>query len=505
MYLRLSADDDDNGKGKTESESITNQRSTLQYFISHHKELSKYPVMEFADDGFSGTNFNRPGIQGLLGKVREGRVYCIVVKDLSRFGRNYIEVGDYIEQIFPLLGVRFISVSDNFDSENNLPGLETGFKNLIHDLYCRDVSKKIKSAKKMMQKEGKFLGGCVPYGYKRANGADAPYIIDPEPAKVVHMIFQWAADGTTMATIAYKLNEAGILVCRAYKNQHANQNYPLKNPKRSLWGPSQVSRIIRNEVYIGTFIGNKTTTIRPGEVKPNKKSEYIKIRNHHEKIVDENLFLKAQEAVKPVGKRAGGKRDNPVPLMGKVICGFCGYCMNFRHVVGGDYFYCRMGDSCSHLRILVQVLEDTVRSVLQTYVEIYENGIDKSEQLQSAIAGSERQKRMIEKAIKHCKEMQVKAYCQWKDGKKGMEEYISEKEGVQRNENEYLKQLERLNRKIAVMVSSYEEYECGRKSGQAFFSNGQILTKELVDEMIERIEVFSNDRIEIQWKFQKMK
>ena len=164
-YLRISDDDVDVGKGKDESGSISNQRGVLQYFISNHEELSKYPVKEFLDDGYSGVNFNRPGVQNLLKEVKENKVACIVVKDLSRFGRNYIEVGDYIEQIFPFLGVRFIAVSDNYDSFKNSGGIEIGFKNLIHDMYSRDLSKKIKSVKRMHQEKGTYIGGDVPYGY----------------------------------------------------------------------------------------------------------------------------------------------------------------------------------------------------------------------------------------------------------------------------------------------------------------------------------------------------
>ena len=140
-YLRISDDDVDVGKGKDESGSISNQRDVLQYFINNHEELSKYPVREFLDDGYSGVNFNRPGVQNLLKEVKENKVACIVVKDLSRFGRNYLEVGDYIEQIFPFLGVRCIAITDNYDSFKNSGGIEIGFKNLIHDMYSRDLSK----------------------------------------------------------------------------------------------------------------------------------------------------------------------------------------------------------------------------------------------------------------------------------------------------------------------------------------------------------------------------
>jgi len=185
-YLRISDDDEDMGGRKTESDSIGNQRKVLDVYIKNHPELSQYPLREYLDDGFSGVNFHRPGIQGLLKEVRENRIACIVVKDLSRFGRNYIEVGDYIEQIFPFLGVRFISIADNFDSFKNPAGIEIGLKNLIHDLYSRDLSKKIKSTKALMQKQGVYSGGGVPFGYIRddGNGKTADFIPDPEALRM---------------------------------------------------------------------------------------------------------------------------------------------------------------------------------------------------------------------------------------------------------------------------------------------------------------------------------
>lgn len=165
----------------------------LENYISNHDELSQYPVREFVDDGVSGVSFNRPGIQSLLSEVKGKKVACIVVKDLSRFGRNYIEVGDYIEQIFPFLGVRFIAVSDNFDSFKSPAGLDIGFRNLMHDLYSRDLSKKIKSVKKLMQEKGAYSGGDVPYGYMRGSEKEDVYVIDPEAAQIVRKIFLYAA------------------------------------------------------------------------------------------------------------------------------------------------------------------------------------------------------------------------------------------------------------------------------------------------------------------------
>ncbi|GFI65263.1 hypothetical protein IMSAG185_00860 [Lachnospiraceae bacterium] len=190
--------------------------------------MSQYKAREFIDDGVSGVNFHRPAVQRMLNEVRKGRVSCIVVKDLSRFGRNYIEVGDYIEQIFPFLGVRFISVSDHFDSRKNAVGIEIGFKNLIHDLYSRDLSEKVKSAVSIRQKQGSYNGGGIPYGYKLGEGKEGTFVPDGEAAEIVRRIFCMAAEGNTTFAIAARLNEEAIPTPGMYKKQHGGISYSFK-------------------------------------------------------------------------------------------------------------------------------------------------------------------------------------------------------------------------------------------------------------------------------------
>ena len=168
MYLRISSEDEDLRTGeKNESESISNQRSLLREYVSGHAELAGSEILEFCDDGWSGTNFERPAVKELLEQVKRGQINCILVKDLSRFGRDYLTVGDYISRVFPFLGVRFISVNDGFDSSNplDIDSLDTSFRTLIYDLYSRDLSRRVKSAKKARAERGAFLSPYAPYGY----------------------------------------------------------------------------------------------------------------------------------------------------------------------------------------------------------------------------------------------------------------------------------------------------------------------------------------------------
>lgn len=505
-YLRISDDDEDLGEAKRESNSILNQRSVLEHYIRSHDELSQYPVKEFVDDGVSGVSFDRPGMQSLLKEVKEKKIICIIVKDLSRFGRNYIEAGDYIEQIFPFLGVRFIAVADNFDSFKNPAGLDIGFRNLMHDLYSRDLSKKIKSVKKLMQERGAYSGGDVPYGYMRGNKKSEVYLPDPEAAQVVKKIFHYAAEGNTSLQIAGKLNRDKIPTPGVYKNQKVNANYEFKNEKSNLWNASQVGIIIRNEVYIGTFIGRKLSTVRPRESKKNEESEYVKIEGHHESLVTEELFREAQKAVRVRGKRKPYKKEeNPSPLKGKVKCGCCGYSMSLKHTVRKKYYYCRMGSGCgSYLKIELEPLEKAVWSVLQKLAETYREESEahqsKKMQIVSAVSKMKERKRALEMQTEHCKASRVELYYQWKKGKLTQEGYVVRKEELTKKEADSKRELDQLERQmteIAVMQEALEE-----KAGKVAILAADGLTKDLVDELIERVEVYGEDRIEIRWKFQ---
>lgn len=504
-YMRISDDDEDLGEGKRESDSILNQRRVLENYISGHEELSKLPVREFVDDGVSGVSFNRPGIQALLEEVREKRVACIVVKDLSRFGRNYIEAGDYIEQIFPFLGVRFISVSDNFDSFRSPAGLDIGFRNLMHDLYSRDLSKKIKSVKKLMQEKGAYSGGDVPYGYKRGSGKRDAYVPDPEAAQVVRRIFFCAAEGETTLQIAGKLNKEEVPTPGVYKNRSVNANYELKNEKSKLWAASQVGVIIRNEVYIGTYIGRKLSTVRPRETKKNEESMYVKIEGHHESLVTEELFRQAQKAVKIRGKReAYKKEENPSPLKGKVKCGCCGYGMSLKSAVREKYYYCRMGNGCgSYFKIGLELLEKTVWNVLQKLAEAYyeEGKADKGREVRilEAVSQMKEKKKSLEMQADYCQSKRLDLYRQWKEGRLTKEEYAVKKDELTKREAESKRELELLDQQMGETVITRNLLE--DRMGRAAMIEAEGLTKRLVDELIERIDVYGDNRVEIKWKF----
>ena len=508
-YLRISDDDADVGKGKDESGSISNQRNVLQYFINNHEELSKYPVREFLDDGYSGVNFNRPGVQSLLKEVKENKVACIVVKDLSRFGRNYIEVGDYIEQIFPFLGVRFIAVSDNYDSFKNSGGIEIGFKNLLHDMYSRDLSKKIKSVKHMYQEKGTYIGGDVPYGYvysgnRKAEQGIGIYQPDPDAAEVVKKIFLLAAGGNTPVNIAKCLNDEGIPTPGVYKNQTKNYGYQVKNEKSNLWVSGKIRDILRNEVYIGTYICHKISTVRPREVCWNDEAEYLRFENAHEAIVSKDVFDIAQKIVQIRGKRGRYKRaENRHVLQGKVKCGCCGYSMNRSSKGENASYLCRMGDSCgSHLRIRVQDLEDTVLEILEKLVPIQGEGELKREESRyraiSEIMKIKEEKRILEMKMEHCKTSRLNLYRQWKEQQITKDEYLRKRDEYTEQEERHQAGMQKLDKRLEQSTSEQEERSVYNLQ---VYSGNKLLTKEMADELIEKIDVYDRDRIEVTWKF----
>ena len=220
IYLRLSKEDDDRVKegGKTESNSIANQRSLIKEFLKKHPEITF--VREFCDDGFTGTDFNRPAFNDMMESIKRGEINCIIVKDFSRFGREYIESGNYLQKIFPRLGIRFIAITDNYDSANKDQAgndIVVPIKNFINDSYSRDISVKVRSNLEIKRKNGEFVGSHVVYGYQRSEEDKHKLEIDKGAAAVVQRIFQMKVDGSSPGQIAKRLNEEGILSPLEYK------------------------------------------------------------------------------------------------------------------------------------------------------------------------------------------------------------------------------------------------------------------------------------------------
>lgn len=321
LYLRLSKDDETVG----ESVSIGTQRSILMDYCSAHQ----YNIHKiYIDDGYSGLNFERPGFQELLEDVERGLVNMVITKDLSRLGRDYIMTGYYSEIFFQTKGVRYIAVADDFDSEKG--GNEIApFKNILNDMYARDISKKIRNAKHQRAKQGLFISGQTPYGYQKDPCNRNRLIIDSEAAAVVRIIFALAEDGLGSIAIASELKARRIVTPSVYKFQRGDkrfERYPaLKNGDYCAWCATTISQILRNPVYVGTLVNLKTeiTNYKTKQQVPVPPERQIIIPNAHEAIIEESRFQLVQQNRITKGCVANKHRFNL--FRGKLFCECCGH------------------------------------------------------------------------------------------------------------------------------------------------------------------------------------
>lgn len=298
LYMRISKEEAGNGG---ESSSIEGQRLLLREFVQKHSELARGSIIEVVDDGYTGTNFDRPGIRALLKMAERREVDCIAVKDFSRFGRNYVEVGNYLEQVFPLLRIRFFSVNDGFDSSYRggaAGAVDVGFRNIIAETYSRELSLKVKSVRKIKAEQGKFVSAFAPYGYRKADGEKDRLVIDRECAPVVQKIYRLYMDGWTQTEIVKRLNKEAVPSPGAVREERGEQVCRKQCAENNRWSGAAVSRILRDKRYTGTAVYGKT---RPESIRSRHdtavlEEEWIVVPNAHEPIVslEEYEFVQAR-------------------------------------------------------------------------------------------------------------------------------------------------------------------------------------------------------------------
>lgn len=293
IYLRLSRDDSNSGKNKTiqgdgklESNSIHSQRELTRSFVHSHKDMELYDI--YVDDGYSGANFERPEFKRMMEDVYARKVDCIVVKDLSRFGRDYIEAGRLIQKTFPTFHVRFIAITDHFDSLT-ANDIESSFllpvKNFVNDSYCRDISEKVKSHQKIKRENGEFIGAFTVYGYQKDEKNNNRLIPDNYAAAIVRNIFAWKLDGMSTLAISKKLNKMGVLSPMEYKNSKGEKYTTSFSTKvKAEWSPVAVKRILVNRIYTGILEQGKSEKINYKVKQSRKKEEkeWIKVEGTHD-------------------------------------------------------------------------------------------------------------------------------------------------------------------------------------------------------------------------------
>ena len=336
LYIRLSKEDENEGP----SESVTNQKSLLDEFVKNNR-LSVYDV--YIDDGYSGTNFDRPDFQRMIGDIEAGKVNMVITKDLSRLGRDYIMTGHYMERYFPEKRVRYISLLDGIDTgvESTANDI-TPFRAIMNDMYAKDISRKIKSVKRDKQRKGQFIGGKPVYGYKMHPTEKNKIVVDEEAAVVVRRIFAMALDGISCRKIAAKLNEEGVPTPAAY----AGLTVPNPGPYTGLWSSERISEMLQNETYIGNMVQGRTIKISYKSRKYLKqdRENWVVVEGTHEPLVDNETFRKVRMLVN--SRRNTRSRTYDFLLKGLIFCHECGYplaVLNRKNAAGEDvlYFVCR--------------------------------------------------------------------------------------------------------------------------------------------------------------------
>ena len=511
-YLRLSMEDGDvvSDNAKEESNSILHQRDLITRYLS---DKNLYPGMqriEFVDDGYSGTNFERPAVKRMLSMVREGKICCIVVKDISRFGRNYLEVGDYLEQIFPFMGIRFIAVGDGYDSadyEGTTGGIEIAFKSFLYDMYSKDLSVKMRSALKIRRKRGDFIGPRPPFGYRFSDNKKV-LAVDEEAANYVRKIFELACNGYSTGKIAIKLNEEHIPTPGQYKNRERIQYHILDD--EGYWNRKMVLKILENKVYLGTVVNGKYRVTKVGgkQFKRVADEERICISGRHAAIITEQEFLKASEVIRcrgcQKGKEHKGKQESI--LLGKLRCGNCKRSLNRITCTTVPYFICekekyKEGGGCFSGRIKEPEAEEIVLKYINQRLEkqckeqecgekeLQEQGDGSSKQgnVQKKNKGA-----LLEKKLDALKVEKQYLYEQFKLKQVDRDAYLN-KVGELREEERMI--CEEIQRAKEERGGDREEQE-----SQSSFQKEDGLTKEIVELMIDVIYVNSEGEFEIVWK-----
>ena len=507
IYARLSRDDGD----KLESDSIINQKALIRDFLSKHPEI--HAVSEKTDDGYSGVNFDRPAFQEMMEDIRSGKINCVVVKDLSRFGRNYIEAGNYIERVFPFLGVRFIAINDNYDSldRNQSDSLIIPFKNLINDAYCKDISVKIRSQLEIKRKKGQFIGAFAAYGYLKDEEDHNKLVVDTYASEIVRAIFKWKIQGMSQGRIANKLNMQGVLCPMEYKlslGMKVQTNFRVH--KKALWSSKAVTRILTNEIYTGVLVQGKvgTPNYKIKKIMPRDEADWIRVEGVIPVIIDRDMFDSVQ-MILAKDIRIAPEEDVVYPLSGFVKCADCGQNMVRKSYNAGgkaySYFICstrKAGKGCSMHSISEEKLTDVVLQMVSKQIdsvcemEKMLDIVDSLPENQANVFNYDAQVVRLKEEIERNKSFKLKLYENLQEGLIGQDEYflfkksyaakIAEAEAAIRAIEDEREQAVSRNRDSLSWMETFKKYR-----------NITSVNRSMVVDLIRQVNVFEGGRAEV--------
>lgn len=517
IYLRLSQEDGDiSVSDKNESNSISTQRDLIHAYLQ--KQADILYETEFCDDGYTGTNFDRPGFNDMMKAVREKRVDCIVVKDLSRFGRDYIESGKYIQKIFPMLGIRFIAINDGYDSadtENQSNDFVLPFKNLINDSYCRDISIKSRSNLEVKRRNGEFVNNFAVFGYMRSPDDKHKLIIDEEAAVIVRNIFNWKQEGWNAQQIANHLNKLHFPSPMEYKKK-CGQNFrtSFKTKTTAQWSAVAVLRILKNPVYTGVLEQGKTTTpnykVKTKVVKD--ESKWARVENAHEAIITPAQFELVQTVLGMDTCRAENN-DEIYPFSGMIYCADCQSPMLHRAATSNGkkyhYYVCsgnkKDKNSCTTHNIKCDLVEDVVLATVQAHISMaidIDNAMSQVDSLdweQREVRKIDGQIAAMELDVEKFSRIKLELYEDLKGGLISKEEYHSFKE-------DYDIRIQSIKQQISSLVSQRNAIKGGLTSAQGWFAqfrkyeNIEKLTRLAIVSLIERVEINDNKDIHVKFR-----
>lgn len=508
IYLRLSQKD--KKAGADESNSISNQRIIIKNYIHNNNSFKNYNIIEFCDDGYSGTSMDRPGMNKMLGEVKKNRINCIIVKDLSRFSRDYIELGRYMEQIFPFMGVRLVSVNDNYDSSlyNATAGFSTEFKTLLYDLYSKDISAKVKTSLENKFAMGRYAAGQIPFGYNRSSTIKNAIEVNEKEAEIVRYIFSLAVQGKSSVQIAKQLYKEKIPSIAGLRGKKTDSK------KGCTWSYSAVSRILKNRFYLGEmaygktlskYVCSKSRILVPEE-------EWKVIKEHHTPIISKDIFEKAANIQKTEVKKHKNIKNKSTknPFTGKLFCGGCGYAMSYKKkdkYQKQSYFWCRkhsllqIPECCTFYN--AAALEQLVSTLLNKELIIL---ADADRQKKNMYLLYQFQFKQTQKQIKDYKTGQAKAWAEkdllyesYASGQMAKEEYKEKANAIE----EKISSLSRLIKEKQKELACIEEKsKTSNDINQVihYFNPGR-LSPEIADTFIKKIYVYKNKSVEIEWTF----
>lgn len=524
LYIRLSVLD----SGKKDSDTVETQESLLRQFLEGKPCFSIFDV--YVDNGETGVDFKRDEFERLMEDVRGGRVDCIIVKDLSRFGRNYIETGEYLEKVFPFLGIRFIAVNDGYDSADPAAadGLSLHLKNLVNDVYARDISAKISPALRGKQMRGEFIGAWAAYGYRKSKEDKHRLVIDPNTAQVVRDIFAWRLEGISYQKIARRLTEQGILSPGQYRYRQGI----VKDRKfaESLWQVETVKDLLANEVYLGHMVqGRKRESLFEGQKqKYLPREEWFIVKNTHEAIIDQKTFDEVQKLNSLKKKeywqkqeRFSGVENTENILKGIVYCGDCGRKLvrykNIRenkrkkpqlHIWynyicpnhAADQTLCGFG-SIRELELL-----DVVSEAVRVQISLAEDMEKQAAAFRFESPVRQERERMevqireTEAELKRTRKHRESLYDDYADNLMGERDYIYAQNRYKEKEAALQEQLLELNRSLQSIHEEEPSVNPWLKNMLRFREKTE-LTREMATALIEKITIYNSAALKIEFRF----